>query len=584
MRISILLLLPLLVLLNSCAALMGIHDFGEVPKKPGKYPAFREKDYLVGTLDEDRASYDVTYYDLNISIDPAKKLIGGDVSIYFRILTATDNMRIDLYRNLDIASIKLNGKELAFTRKDRAVYISLGQMMVTGDIGILNVRYSGKPVVARNPPWIGGMVWKEDKGKRPWIGVTCQTEGGSIWFPCKDHISDEPDSVRTTITVPTGLSVVSNGVLKGHVSNGATDTFTWATSYPINIYNITFYAGTFTEFSDTVNTKHGTVKLNYTVLDYNLEKAKTHFLQTKKVIKIYSELFGPYPWVNEGFRLVEAPYEGMEHQTAIAYGSGFQDYSFLGGDYIIVHEAAHEWWGNAVTVDDFSDIWLQEGFATYSEVLFVEKTLGYERSLRYAQYWLGSMINNKRPVVGPRDVSYWDHKDNDVYMKGAMILHTIRNAVGDSTIFFNILQTFYKEHAAGTHVTTDDFVEVVERMTGSEWDKFFEAYLYTRQIPVLKWFFGIYKPDPMKESLGRTSVPFVVAKWENVPDGFVMPVTINSYTAGKIRKESSRIYVTTKAQVFFMENLNEADQVSCNAKSSYFRPELSKDILKELEQ
>ena len=476
------------LLLNGCA-IIRFPEFGKVPKNPGSYPKFTERDYLIGKLDEDRAGYDVTFYDLDLILDPDNKKLGGTVNIHFRALAELSKIRIDLYKNLDISSLKMSGQEIPFSRNDRAVIASLPDPLVIGRDYIIIVEYDGKPTNAKNPPWDGGVVWKKDENDNPWIGVTCETEGGSIWFPCKDHLSDEPDSVRLRMTVPAGLQVVSNGKMQSHTSNAGSETFTWSTNYPVNIYNMTFYAGKFEHFSDTMLTPQGILNLDYYVLPQNLEKAKKQFIQVKDIINLYARSFGPYPWINDGFRLVEAPFEGMEHQTAIAYGSSYSNRAWLGGDYVIIHEAAHEWWGNAVSVSDFADIWLQEGFATYSEMLFAEHKMGYDNSLLYARYFIAGSIKNKLPVVGPANVSYWNSRDNDVYNKGAMVLHTIRNVLNDSTLFFDILQTFYREHASSSHVTTADFIEVVERKTGTDWDKFFEAYLYRREVPVLYWYY-----------------------------------------------------------------------------------------------
>jgi aminopeptidase N len=455
--------------------------------------------------------------------------------------------------------------------------VALSEPLVGGKDYSMTVSYGGTPLKARKPPWRGGMVWKEDKNGNPWIGVTCESEGASIWFPCKDHLSDEPDSVRLNMTVPEGLQVVSNGILEDHISSPGKENFTWNTHYPINIYNITFYAGKYDHFADTLSTTRGLLNLDYYVLPENYEKATRHFTQVKNVINIFSEAFGPYPWISEGFKLVESPFEGMEHQTAIAYGSGYEDLPWLGGDYIIVHESAHEWWGNAVSVSDFSDIWLHEGFATYSELVFAEKMKGYDTSLIYANYWLASSINNKLPLVGPADVSYWDYKDGDVYGKGALILHTIRNVINDSTLFFNILQTFYREHEAGSHVTTDDFKEIVERLTGKDWDKFFEAYLYNREVPVLKWYYGSYDPGRETGSSNSLTVPFVVAKWTNVPEGFSMPVTLTCSDS----RMSETINVSTDAKYYYLNEFGECDQLSCNLRRSYFMAESGPEILSE---
>lgn len=567
-------MLPLL--LTGCYS-TRLHSFGEVPKKPGKYPNPSAKDILLGYLDEDRAAYDVTSYDLNLNLNPDKKEIGGEVTISFKALKEEKSVRFDLAKNLKIYSVKYAGKDVAFSRFKQVVYAHLPDSLESDKNYSITVSYGGKPTVAKKPPWRGGMVWKTDKTGNPWVGVTCETDGASTWFPCKDHLSDEPDSVKLRMRVPAGIQVVSNGVLVNHSSEPGKEIYTWSTHYPINIYNITFYAGNFAHFGETMATKQGPLNLDYYVMPENLEKAKKQFEQVKDVINIYSESFGPYPWIKEGFKLVEAPFEGMEHQTAIAYGSGYSNLSWLGGDYIIVHEAAHEWWGNAVTVSDFSDIWLQEGFATYAEMVFAEKKLGYDASLFYAEYLMAPSINNKLPVVGPKEVNYWDYKDADVYYKGAMILHTIRNVIGDSTLFFNILQTFYAEHAAKSHVTTADFIEIVERKTGMDWSKFFEAYLHDRRVPVLNWYYGSYEIDSTATDNKKKNVPFVVAKWVNVPEGFNMPVTLEGHDC----KWSAAIAVTTKPSLFWLGDMPDCQQISCNRKRSYYDVVNGPEVFKE---
>jgi len=464
-----------------------------------------------------------------------------------------------------------------YYRNNRAVLVSLPDSLVIGNDYTLKVVYGGKPTKAKKPPWKGGLVWKKDKNGNPWIGVTCETEGASIWFPCKDHLSDEPDSVRISMTVPEGLQVVSNGILESHISKPGKEIYIWSTHYPINIYDITFYAAKFKHFSDTMNTVNGILKLDYYVLPENLEKAKEHFKQVKDIINTYSRSFGPYPWIKEGYKLVEGPFEGMEFQTAIAYGSKYKNSPRLGGDYIIIHETAHEWWGNAVSISDFSDIWLQEGFATYSEMIYAEHKKGYDSSLLYARNWLSGLIKNKLPVVGPRNVSYWNIKDNDVYDKGAMILNTIRNVLNDSTLFSDILQTFYREHAAASHVTTADFIEVVERKTGKDWHKFFEAYLYNREVPVLHWYFVKYDDNQDTITGIEKNTPFVVAKWTNVPDGFSMPVTLDC----KDNKGSVTIEVTTKPTLFSLKGIISCSQMNCNKRLSYFNSETDINVLKE---
>jgi aminopeptidase N len=571
-RIFFLLLISLI--LGSCS-ITRVSYFGETPKKAGRFPEFTVKDSLRSKLDRYRACYDVIFYDLDLALEPDRQVIGGTVTMYFRALDTLKTIRFDLRKNLKISKVTFGEAPVDFRRKDLAVYTTLPGAMVPGTIYSIKVKYEGSPARAVKPPWKGGFVWDKDKSGNPWIGVTCETEGSSIWFPCKDHLSDEPDSVRLHMSVPTGLTVVSNGLLEDRKIMNGRETFTWCTHYPVNIYNITFYAGNFVEIADTTLTNGDVLKLDYWVLPEDRNTAAEHFRQVKDVIKVYSNAFGSYPWIKECFKLVESPYEGMEHQTAIAYGNGFQDTQWIGADYIIVHETAHEWWGNAVSVSDFSDIWLQEGFATYSEVIYNEVMKGYDASLDYVYYWLASGIRNKYPVVLPKDVGYWDYRDIDVYSKGALILHTMRNIINDSTVFFDILRTFYKEHAAGKHVTTQDFREVTERITGRSWEKFFDCYLYSRKVPVLKWYFGTWNTE-QKGGKG-SSISFVAAKWTNVPEGFSMPVTLSCQQSGS----SATVDVTTRTRIFYMNKFKSCDRLSCNARHSYFTGITGKDLLED---
>jgi aminopeptidase N len=569
-------IIVLFLMLYGCAVIR-VPDFAMVPGKPGIYPRFTSEDSLIGQLDEDRAGYDVFFYDLDLVLDPARKRLGGTVYIHFKAISSLAGFRIDLYENLRITGMNLSGEEVSWTRNDRTVSVSAPHPLIPDHDYILAVDYEGKPTRAKNPPWGGGVVWEKDNDGNPWIGVACETEGASLWFPCKDHLSDEPDSVRLRMTVPEGLQVVSNGIMQSHKSLQGIEVYTWLTVYPVNIYNITFYAGKYEHFSDTMLTTHGILNLDYYVLPQNLARAKNHFLQVKDVLSLYSRLYGPYPWIKEGFRLVEAPYEGMEHQTAIAYGSSYSNRAWLGGDYIIVHEAAHEWWGNAVSVSDFKDIWMHEGFATYSEMLFAESTLGYENSLLYARYNIAALIKNRFPVAGPAGVSYWDPGDNDVYNKGAMILHTIRNIVNDSTLFFEILQTFYSEYAVASHVTTENFIEVIERKTGSDWHDFFEVYLHRREVPILHWY---YSPAGIEETSGPPggkSGPVIAAKWTGVPEGFSMPVDLFC----KEQNITITIKVSTKPELFFNETLSKCARLICNRRLSYFEPVTVKSVLYE---
>jgi len=573
-----LLCLSLVTLFFSSCTVFRIPEFGHTPPKPGHYPEFTSGDYLIGQLDEYRAGYDVTYYDMDLQLDPDKKTLGGNVTIHLRAVSRLKSIRIDLHENLHIENLKFSGTEIPFVRKESVVMAYLPDSLIVGALYHLQVAYAGKPVRAKKPPWSGGVVWKKDRNGNPWIGVACETEGARIWFPCKDHLSDKPDSVRLRMTVPGGLEVVSNGIMKSHTSQGVTETYTWVTHYPVNVYNITFYAGVFRHFSDTMTAKDGILKLDYYVLPENYQKAREHFRQVKIVIRSFTDYFGAYPWMKDGYKLVEGPFGGMEHQTAIAYGSAYKNLPALGGDDMIVHETAHEWWGNAVSVGDFTDIWLHEGFATYSEILFAERIKGYESSLLYARHYIASMINNKLPVVGPPDVSYWDNSDNDVYNKGAMVLHTMRNIINDSLLFFDILQTFYREHAGKSHVTTADFTELVERKTGKDWSTFFKVYLYQREVPVLHICYCTYNSDRVPVITDPGSATFIAAKWKNVPEDFIMPVDMN-YNDGDT---TVILQVSTKAALFKLEKRTSGKQGICNKRLSYFKTLTDNSLLKEI--
>ena len=557
---------------------MKLPDFANVPDKPGTYPRFTSKDSPIGQPDSDRAGYDIFFYDLDLNLDPDRKRIDGTVDIHFRTVDSLTGLQLDLYENLAVTGMKLSGDDVSWSRKERAVNVSLLHALIPGHDYVLRVEYGGKPTESKKPPLSDGVVWGKDNDGKPWAGVACETGGGSLWFPCKDHLSDEPDSVRLSLTVPAGLTVVSNGIMKSHTSGQEKERYTWQTGYPVNTCSITFYAGKYEHLRDTMLTSEGVLDLDYYVLPGNLERAKNHFLQVKDIISLYDRSYGPYPWMSEGFRLVESPFEGMGYQTAIAYGSGYSDRAWLGGDYVIVHEAAHEWWGNAVSVSDYSDIWLQDGFATYSEILFAESKLGYENSLLYARYNIAALIKNRFPVAGPAGVSYRNTGDKDSHNKGAMILHTIRNIVNDSTLFFHILQTFYSEHAGSSHVTSDDFIRVLEGKTGNAWQKFFGVYLYRREVPVLHWYYSPAGIESVSGTPFGSGGPVIAAKWTGVPEGFSMPVDFFCKDTGV----TVRIEVTTTPSLFYDEMLMKCNKLTCNRRLSYFDAITGTGVMEEV--
>lgn len=526
-------MIALIILASSCS-LTGLNVKKKTPLNPGKYPVFTEADTLRGKNSEYRSGYDVTFYRITIDVNIDDKYIRGHVDIYFTALNDLDTIQIDLYRNMTVNNVMYQSDMLDFQRKYDAIFAAFRETVKQGTHGVLTVYYEGKPVKARKPPWEGGFVWKRDKNKNPWVGVSCELDGASLWWPLKDHLSDEPDSLEMNVAVPEGLFCVSNGRLTAHKKENNQEVFTWKTSYPINSYNATVYIGDYSHFTLTYPAKDTTYNLDFFVLPYHLDVAREHFKQAIGILRFYEDTFGEYPWWRDGYKLVESPYAGMEHQTAIAYGSDYKNCYGAGFDYIILHETAHEWWGNSVSAGDYAEIWLHEGFATYSEALYVEHTKGHDAYLNYLGFY-SMMIENKRPLIGPYDVNYWDYKDGDVYVKGALLLHTLRNAIGNDTTFFDIIKTFYNRYKYSI-TTTKNFIDLVAEKTGKDYQWLFDQYLYDRACPQLEW---NYQYD---YSIGSYEMRY---RWKNVRDDFTLPVLLQTesgtyvlHPSGKMQKLS----------------------------------------------
>lgn len=499
-------LLVFTIAFSSCS-ILGINAKGKVPKA-GKMPHFSEKDSLLGYLNPARSAFDVTFYRLHIKPDPKTKEISGRVDIEFIVLDNTDSIQIDLTQNLEIFSIRRGNQEMKYRRKETAVFIYFAERLTRGEKHNIEVVYGGKPRKAPKPPWEGGLVWKKDHNKKPWIGVACEDEGAHIWWPMKDHISDEPDSIEVRVEVDKGLKGVSNGRLVEVINQENSDVFVWKTSYPVNTYNITFYVGDFSKLSipyDSLKT------LDFYVLPESKAKAEVHFAQTVDIVKFFEKVFGEYPWWKDGFKMVESPFAGMEHQTAIAYGYDYKNHWMFDFDYIILHETAHEWWGNSLTAKDMAELWLHEGFATYSEAMYVEEKYGYEAYLRYMLFYRFT-IKNKSPLIGPYDVAHTNYKDGDIYTKGAWFLHSLRFAIKNDSLFRDILKTFAVENRE-SFVSTEDFLKLVNEKTASDYTWIFNQYLYQREPPVLV--FGL---------LYSVSGNMVEYYWENTVEGFSLPV------------------------------------------------------------
>lgn len=485
--------------------------------------AFTPADTLRGSLRPERSCYDVTFYALHLRIQPEKRLLDGYVDIAFRAVTDFARLQLDLYENMAIEAITYQGKALAFERVYNAVFVNFPETVSAGTRDELRVRYRGKPTEAKLPPWDGGFVWSTDQRGRPWIGVACEGDGASLWWPNKDHLSDEPDSVLISVAVPKELLCIANGNLREVTEEGDLMRYDWFVSYPINNYNLSVNIGAYTHFNDTYLSQDGdTLALDYYVLDYNEQRARRHFTQTQSVLAAYEHYLGKYPFWEDGFALIETPYLGMEHQSGIAYGNKFMR-GYLGGmiphgmnwDYIIVHETGHEYFGNSISCNDLAEMWIHESFTTYLETLYVEHTLGYEEALRYIVSQR-PFILNQEPILGPPGVNWENWKGSDHYFKGAWMLHTLRHALGDDESWFALFRDFYQENAI-SNVTTRDFVDFVNARTGEDWSAFFEQYLAYTDLPVLEY--GL-------EQLGDDLE--VRLRWKTDVPGFNMPVLVGT--------------------------------------------------------
>ncbi len=484
---------------------------------------FTPADTLRGTLSPERSCFDVTFYHLNVRIYPDKKFLDGHVDMEYLAVETFTEFQIDLYANMEIDRILLDKEELTFRREYDAVFVQFPEKQPKGKHNKIRIYYHGQPTEAKNPPWDGGFVWSEDERGLPWIGVACEGDGASLWWPNKDHLSDEPDSMAISISVPNGVIAVGNGELRSVVPQGDYQRYNWFVSYPINNYNVTVNVANYTHFSEVYHALDGdSMNLDYYVLGENEARARKHFQQVPKVLACFERYFGKYPFWKDGYALVETPYLGMEHQGAIAYGNKYMR-GYLGTmiprdmdwDYIIVHETGHEYFGNSISCNDLAEMWIHESFTTYMEALYVECVYSYKDAVRYL---IGQRpyITNKEPILGPMNVNWEDWEGSDHYFKGSWILHTLRNAIGDDARWFDLLHGFYQQHAI-SHVTTHDFVDYVNTCTGKDWTAFFEQYLQYPDLPVLEYELEKWDNDLV-----------VRYRWKADVAGFDMPILLGT--------------------------------------------------------
>ena len=487
---------------------------------------FTYSDSLRGNLSEFRSCYDVFYYDLDVTVDDhQQKIINSYNNIHIKALSNFQTIQIDLFENLKIYSIQFEHKKLEFQRIHNAVFINFPRIINENEKISFKVLYSGIPGVAVNPPWDGGFSWEKDNNGNSWVGVSCQGLGASSWWPCKDHQSDEPDSMKITSTVRYPLQVISNGKKKSDKTFFSTELqskankSSWYVSYPINNYNVTLCIGDYKYFNDIHINNFDTLELDYYVLKYNYNKARDHFQQVNPMLECFEKYFGPYPFYKDGYTLIETPYLGMEHQSAIAYGNNYLpgyngNKQFIAGldfDYIIVHETGHEWWGNSITTNDIADMWIHEGFCTYSEVLYVECIYGYDIMLKYVNNQKRSVRNDK-PIIGPYNVN--KKGSNDMYQKGSLMLHTLRNLIDNDSLWFSIIKGISEEFKYKI-VDGIEIINYINEKVDLDLYYFFKQYLNNADIPIFE-----YKIQ--KNGRGST----LLYRWNAIND-FNMNIKVN---------------------------------------------------------
>jgi len=417
-----------------------------------------------------------------------------------------------------ISKVYQDDKQVQFKRDGNAWFVLLLKVQERGDINEIIVHFEGRPRISRNPPWNGGLSWRRDKNNNPFIVTTCQGDGASIWWPCKDHQYDEPDSMLISVTVPENLTDVSNGRLRGVVQNAdLTKTFNWFISNPINNYGVNVNIADYAHFFEKYQGEKGVLDCDYYVLKDNLDKAKVHFQEVPRMLKVLEYWFGPYPFYEDGYKLVEVPYPGMEHQSSVTYGNGFKngyggrDVSKSGWgmkfDFIIIHESAHEWYGNSITSKDIADMWIHESFGAYSETLFVDYQFGKQAG---SEYCIGTRknIGNRTPIIGPYNVN--TEGSGDMYSKGANMLHTLRQIVNDDEKFRGILRGISAKFYHQT-VTTEQIENFFSEATGMDLKPFFDQYLRNTKIPYFE-----YAVE------GKT----LKYRWKDCIPGFNMPLKI----------------------------------------------------------
>lgn len=479
---------------------------------------FTRHDTLRGSITPERAWWNITYYHLDIAFNLSDSSVNGTNTVTYRVVKPSGLMQIDLQEPLILTKAVQNNIDLNFKRERSVYWITLIEEQEQGKVYSVILTYGGKPKVSIEPPWSGGITWKKDKNGQPFVASSCQGDGASLWWPCKDHMYDEPDSMLISVNVPENLMDVSNGRLRSVVKQkNKTKTYNWFVANPINNYGVNINIADYVHFSEIYNGERGQLDCDYYVLKDNLEKAKLQFKQVPMMLTAFEHWFGPYPFYEDGYKLVEAPYLGMEHQSSVTYGNGFKngyrgtDLSSSGWglkfDFIITHESAHEWFANNITYEDIADMWVHESFGNYAENLYVEYYFGKEAG---SEYVLGTRLNilNDRPIIGIYNVNH--EGSHDMYYKGGNMLHTLRQIVNDDdkwrVILRGLNKDFYHKVVRGSQIES-----YLSEKTSINLNPFFDQYLRDIRIPVFEYYIK-----------GKE----LTFRWNNCVPGFNMPLKI----------------------------------------------------------
>jgi len=509
---------------------------------------FTRQDSLRGSITKERVWWDVKHYNLDVKVNPADSTITGSNTIQYKVLQPYNVMQIDLQNPMEISKVTQDGVALKYKREGNVYFITLASAQKSGAVKEVKVFYHRKPKIAVRPPWDGGLTWKKDNNGNPFIASSCQGLGASVWWPNKDHMYDEVEGMKISVNVPKKLTDVSNGRLQNvKALKDGTKTYTWVVKNPINNYGVNVNIGDYVTFSEKYKGEKGDLDCTYYVLRDNLAKAKEQFKEVPRMLKAFEYWFGPYPFYEDSYKLVEAPYLGMEHQSCITYGNGYQN-GYLGRDlsgtgwglkfdFIIVHESGHEWFANNITYKDIADMWIHESFTNYSESLFVEYYFGKDAGFEYER-GLRKNIKNDAPIIGHYDVN--NEGSGDMYHKGSNMLHTLRQLVNNDEKWRSILRglnsTFYHQT-----VTTKQIEDYLSQQVGMDLNPFFNQYLRDIRLPTLEYTF---QDNILKY------------RWTNIVSGFDMPV--------KVALNGTEVTLNPKAEWSEFTNLSKIEKVEVN--------------------